>query len=109
MACPVIVTEQGASPETLLVDERDGMARRTGWIVPVADAGALAGALREALDLDIKTRRAMGKRARAHVMEAFSSTQMKRDTLDVYDKLLRSALARSFDDAVHSGAGKPAP
>ncbi|MDH3580128.1 MAG: glycosyltransferase family 4 protein [Hyphomicrobiales bacterium] len=109
MGCPVIVTKQGASPETLLVDERDGKAKRTGWIVPVADAEALSNAVREALDLGEERRRAMGKRARAHVMEAFSSTQMKRDTLDVYDKLLRSALARSFDDAVLSGAGNPAP
>ncbi len=98
MGCPVIVTEQGASPETLLLGERDGKDKATGWLVPVADANALAGAIGEALALADGARSAMGQRARAHVAEAFSSTQMKRATLEVYDALLRSALARSFDD-----------
>lgn len=99
MGTPVIVTEQGASPETLLLPERDGGERATGWMVPVADASALALAVGEALRLTGRQYEAMGRRARAHVAEAFSSTAMKRATLGVYDTLLRTALERSFDDA----------
>jgi glycosyltransferase involved in cell wall biosynthesis len=99
MGCPVIVTDQGASPETLLLAGRDGAENATGWLVPVADAAALADALSEALALTPPFRAAMGRRARAHVVARFSSREMKRATLAVYDELLRSALRRAFDDA----------
>ena len=99
MGCPVIVTDQGASPETLLLAEKRGRDQSTGWVVPLADSGALAVALGEALTMSKTARRAMGARARAHVERHFSSLQMQRATLQVYDELLRSALARSFDDA----------
>lgn len=105
MGCPVIVTEQGASPETLLLAERDGAANATGWMVPVADADALAGALQRALAQSDMERAAMGRRARLHVERNFSSRQMQRATLQVYDELLRSALTRAFDEAL---AGHPA-
>ncbi len=99
MGSPVIVTEQGASPETLLTAARDGADSATGWIVPVADADALAGAVGQALALSEPAYAAMGKRARAHVSTHFSGRQMQRATLQVYDALLRSALAQAFDDA----------
>jgi glycosyltransferase involved in cell wall biosynthesis len=104
MGCPVIVTEQGASPETILFAGRDGASNATGWLVPVADSAALADALSEALALTRPFRGAMGRRARAHVAARYSSREMKRATLAVYDELLRSALQRAFDDAaVRSG------
>lgn len=99
MGCPVIVTDQGASPETVLLAGRDGAENATGWLVPVADAVALADALSEALALTPPFRAAMGRRARAHAAARFSSREMKRATLAVYDELLRSALQRAFDDA----------
>ena len=44
MGCPVIVTRQGASPETLLTAKRDGVDAATGWVVPVGAPSALANA-----------------------------------------------------------------
>ena len=99
MGCPVIVTRQGASPETLLTAARDGAEAATGWIVPVGSPAALANAIAEALSLSDRESKAMAKRARAHVREKFSSEQMKRQTLSVYDECLRTALASAFDDA----------
>ncbi len=105
MGCPVIVTEQGASPETLVAAERDGGDNATGWIVPVADGQALADAVKKAFNLKPAARAEMADRARRHIIENFSSDRMKRATLGVYDELLRSALARSFDDAAESRHG----
>lgn len=99
MGCPVIVTRQGASPETLLTAERDGAKRATGWIVPVGAPAAMANAIAEALSLSSRERRELGTRARAHVMENFTSSRMQRETLGVYDECLRSALVAAYDDA----------
>ena len=99
MGCPVIVTRQGASPETLLTATRDGEDRATGWIVPVAAPKSLANAIAEALTLSARERREMGARARKHVEGLFSSENMKRQTLAVYDECLRSALVTAFDAA----------
>ncbi|GBE44758.1 MAG TPA: glycosyltransferase [Rhizobiales bacterium] len=107
MGCPVIVTRQGASPETLLTAARDGAEAATGWIVPVAAPAALANAIAEALSLSHRDRAAMAARARALVSERFSSEEMKRQTLAVYDECLRSALVTAFDDA-GDDAGAPA-
>lgn len=99
MGCPVIVTRQGASPETLLTTRRDGADAATGWVVPVCAPPALANAIAEALSLSIRERGAMATRARVHISQHFSSESMKRQTLAVYDECLNSALAGSFDDA----------
>lgn len=99
MGCPVIVTRQGASPETLLTARRDGVDAATGWIVPVNAPSALANAIAEVLSLSARERGVMATRARAHVSGLFSSEQMKRQTLAVYDECLNSALAGAFDDA----------
>jgi glycosyltransferase involved in cell wall biosynthesis len=99
MGCPVIVTRQGASPETLLTARRDGADAATGWVVPVGAPAALANAIAEALSLSMRERGAMATRARVHVCEKFSSQKMKRQTLSVYDECLKSALATAFDDA----------
>lgn len=99
MGCPVIVTRQGASPETLLTTQRDGADAATGWIVPAGSPAALANAIAEALILSQRERNAMAKRARAHILVNFSAEQMQRQTLAVYDECLRSALVRAFDDA----------
>lgn len=99
MGCPVIVTRQGASPETLLTTRRDGADAATGWVVPVGAPSALANAIAEALSLSVRERGAMATRARAHVAEKFSSRNMKLQTLGVYDECLKSALAAAFEDA----------
>lgn len=99
MGCPVIVTRQGASPETLLTSKRDGADAATGWVVPVGAPSALANAIAEALSLSMRERGAMATRARVHVSNNFSSQNMKRLTLGVYDECLKSALATAFEDA----------
>jgi glycosyltransferase involved in cell wall biosynthesis len=104
MGCPVVVTRQGASPETLLTAARHGAEQATGWVVPVSAPKALANAIAEALTLTGRERREMSARARAHIVETFSAERMKRDTLAVYDECLRSALVAAFDAANRVGA-----
>jgi glycosyltransferase involved in cell wall biosynthesis len=92
MSCPVIATDLGAPPETVLWQGREP-GSITGWLVPPGDAAGLAEALANALSLDPSSRAAMGARARAHVLGQFSLAAMKSKTLAVYDRLLGTALA----------------
>ncbi len=66
LACgvPVVATRASSLPEIVL-------HRRTGLLVPVDDAPALAAAMRELLD-DPTTARALGAAGRAHVARNFS-------------------------------------
>jgi glycosyltransferase involved in cell wall biosynthesis len=90
---PVIATDIGAPPETVLSAQRVGMEKATGWLVPPSDANRLAEALAAALALTPEARTAMGARARLHVAERFSLAGMKQQTLQVYDQLLGTHLA----------------
>jgi glycosyltransferase involved in cell wall biosynthesis len=85
MGTPVVVTELGAVPETVLVTPP---SQRTGWRVPPADAPALADALYEALTLGASARESLADRARAHVERQFSLERMTQATLGVYRHLL---------------------
>lgn len=96
MGCPVIATAIGAPPETVLSRPHVSDHEETGWLVPPADATALARAMAEGLALSSDERRAMGVRARAHVTSSFSLNAMKRLTLAVYDELLDSRLVETF-------------
>ena len=97
MQCPVISTNIGAPPETVLVAERVGAGKETGWLVPPKDAFTLANALREALRLGDDARAALGQRARQHIINSFSTRQMQHETLKVYDGLLGTQLAPAFE------------
>ena len=88
MGTPVVVSDLGAVPETVLAPPDVGPEARTGWRVPAGDADALAEALKAALSLGATARDAMARRARAHVESHFSLEQMTSDTLDVYGALL---------------------
>ncbi len=88
----------GGISGNLLTATRDGEDSATGWIVPVSAPKALANAIAEALTLSARERRQMGARARSHVAGLFSSENMKRQTLAVYDECLRSALVTAFDN-----------
>ena len=90
---PIIATDIGAPPETVLSAQRVGTENATGWLVPPSDADRLAEALAAALALGPEARSAMGARARAHVSERFSLAGMKQQTLQVYDQLLGTHLA----------------
>ena len=81
MGRPVVATDHGAARETVI----DGA---TGWLVPPADAQALADALRTALALDAPAREAMARRAMAHVRSRFGKDRMCEATLGVYTELL---------------------
>ena len=88
MGTPVVVSDLGAVPETVLAPPQVEDARRTGWHVPPGDAQALASALAHALDMGASARDTLGARARAHVERHFSLERMCADTLDTYAALL---------------------
>ncbi len=92
---PIIATDIGAPPETVLSAQRVGLERATGWLIPPSDAPRLADALAAALALTPQERAGMRTRARAHVAESFSLAGMKQQTLQVYDQLLGTHLAAS--------------
>ncbi|KQP88188.1 glycosyltransferase family 4 protein [Methylobacterium sp. Leaf117] len=95
LGTPVIVSDLGAVPETVLSPPEVPTSQRTGWRVPPGDAAALADALCEALSLGASARDAMTRRGRVHVEAHFSLEGMVGDTLAVYaDLLAKQALAR---------------
>ncbi len=87
---PVIVSDLGAVPETVLAPPEVPDDERTGWRVPAGDPLALAGAIREALMLDDGAKKQMTDRALAHARQNFSVQTMCAKTLDVYQRLLQS-------------------
>ena len=88
MGAPVVVSDLGAVPETVLAPPQVPAAMRTGWRVPAGDVAALADALKAALTLGASARDAMAARARAHVEAHFSLEKMVGETLDLYGALL---------------------
>jgi len=96
MATPVIATDIGAPPETVLGRPGVPPDRATGWLVPPEDSIRLADAIGEALTMAEAERTQMGQRAREHVLKSFSLKQMKRQTLEVYDHLLGTHLAEQI-------------
>jgi len=94
MCCPVIATDLGANPETLIPSLDKNY---TGWLCPPSDASALSERLATALALSTRERKAIGMRARAHALARFSEESMQRATLAVYDELLGTKLVETFD------------
>jgi glycosyltransferase involved in cell wall biosynthesis len=103
MGCPVISTDIGAPPETVRAEPVVDRSQRTGWLVPPGDPERLATTIAEALQLSADERRMLGQRARAHVLAAFSLDKMRRQTLAVYDGLLRSSLVQCYETAQNAG------
>ena len=95
MGCPVIVSDLGALPETIVSPEQDA-TRFTGWLVPANDVGALADRVRLALSLTSAERTKMGARASARAGVEFALSQMQAKTLAVYDELLGTRLAELY-------------
>jgi len=93
MGAAVVVTDLGASAETVVAPPDAPAAQRTGWLVPAHDAGELAAAIAEALDLGMAARESLALRARAHVRDRFSVERMCAATLSVYESLLAPAPA----------------
>jgi glycosyltransferase involved in cell wall biosynthesis len=88
MGTPVVVSELGAVPETVLAPPNVAPRQRSGWRVAPNDPEALANALAEALLLGASGRDALAGRARRHVEQHFSLDRMVGDTLAVYAELL---------------------
>jgi glycosyltransferase involved in cell wall biosynthesis len=88
MQTPVIVSDLGAVPETVLSPPDCPAETRTGWRIPPNDPQALADAMMEALALSPLEREELGRRARTHVVENFSLERMTDDTLAIYQEFL---------------------
>jgi glycosyltransferase involved in cell wall biosynthesis len=96
VGCPVIATDIGAPPETVVAGPAPAETA-TGWLVPPADAEALAARLAEALALPAAARAGMGARARTRAVTHFSVEAMQKSTLGVYDRLLSTALQAGLE------------
>jgi glycosyltransferase involved in cell wall biosynthesis len=90
MGTPVVVSDLGAVPETVLSPPAVLPHERTGWRVPPGDADALAQAIGAALALGATAKASLAARARTHVERHFSLERMVFGTLDVYSALLES-------------------
>lgn len=90
---PVVVSDLGAVPETVLAPPETEPSKRTGWRVSPSDPSLLADALREALSLGASGRDALAMRARKQVEERFAIDRMARETLDAYATLLERQAA----------------
>lgn len=109
MGSPVIATEIGAPPETVLAAPANAQQEITGWLVPVGDSNTLADRIGDALTMSREERAAMGSRARSHVVGRFTLEAMKRQTLEVYDHLLGTSLAERFSEAKKADSSAAAP
>ncbi|MFM9850806.1 MAG: glycosyltransferase family 4 protein [Hyphomicrobiaceae bacterium] len=96
MCVPVIATDIGAPPETLLTEPAVPVDQITGWLVPAGDPALLAKRLAAALAMSPSDHAAMGRRARAHVLAHFTLRAMKEQTLAAYDQLLGTDLRARF-------------
>lgn len=77
---PVVASAVGGLPE--LVQEGE-----TGWLVPPASAGELAGQLKDLIE-DSDRRRAMGEAGRRRARNEFGASRMVRQTFEVYERLI---------------------
>ncbi len=90
MGAPVVVSDLGAVPETVLAPPQVDPQARTGWRVPPGDPQALADALAHALALGETARESLARRARAHVQSHFSLERMCDETLGVYAGMIEA-------------------
>ena len=88
LGTPVVVSDLGAVPETVLAPPDVPASARTGWRVPAGDAVALADAIGHVLSLGASARDGLAARARAHVERHFSLGRMVGRTLELYADLL---------------------
>ncbi len=97
---PVIATNIGAPPETVLARPFVPRQQITGWLVPPEEPGALASALASALAMERLEYEQLAKRARQNVEENFSDRNMKIRTLAIYDELLQTDLSARYRELV---------
>lgn len=85
---PVIVSDLGAVPETVLAPPDVPEKERTGWRVPPGDSDALAEAIQTALSLSPEERLELTGRGLTHASRNFTVQTMCAKTLDVYAQCL---------------------
>jgi glycosyltransferase involved in cell wall biosynthesis len=85
---PAVVTRVGGNPDVVL-------DRTTGLVVPPKDPSALASAMREVVALSEAERRAMGRRARAHVEQTFDLERVVEGWERLYVELLEGLRERA--------------
>lgn len=88
MGRPVVASNIGALPETVLCPPRMDEDIRTGWLVPPGRANELARAVASALALDVTAYRALSARARQFAEFAFSPQSVAEAIRGVYTSLL---------------------
>lgn len=81
MGRPVIASAHGGVTETIL----DG---KTGWLAPVSDVDAWAGALAHAIDIGPEAQRKMGETGRDRARQLYSVDAMCAATLAAYERVL---------------------
>jgi glycosyltransferase involved in cell wall biosynthesis len=77
-AVPCAVTDVGDSAR-IVAD--------TGRVVPPCDAAALAQAIRDLVELDPESRRTLGKRARARIVQHFSLDAIVQQYEELYTRV----------------------
>ena len=87
---PVVVTEIGASAETVIARNEAAASEFTGWKVPPCSPEAFASAITEILSMGDAEASELAKRARNHVVPRFSLARMTDATIEVYRRLLLS-------------------
>ena len=103
MGSPVIATDIGAPPETVMTPRAGEEAQATGWLIPPSDPKALADRIAHTLAMSDSARIAMGTRSREHVLRNFTTELLQIRTLAVYDKLLGTDLERRFLGTLPAG------
>ena len=107
MGCPVIATNIGAPPETVLAAPNVAAGEITGWLTAPQQPQALADALGEVLAVSSEDYKAMAARARLNVTRNYTDLLMKHKTLAVYDELLGAHLADMFRQRFNGRLGEP--
>jgi glycosyltransferase involved in cell wall biosynthesis len=83
---PVVATRVGGIPT--VIDEGE-----TGYLVPAADEEALRARL-ALLRGDAEASRALGDRARAAALARFSAARMRREYVELYERVLSDRARR---------------
>ena len=94
MGTPVVVSDLGAVPETVLSPPDVTPQERTGWRIPPGDAGRAGQGHRRSAGIRGQRPRRPWRPGRAHVESNFSLERMVGSTLDVYSSLLEGRFAR---------------
>ena len=85
MGRPVIVSDLAAGPDVVLSPPAVPESRITGLRFPAGDDAALAGTLLRLFSMPEPTRRAMGNRGRAWVLDHFDGSTVASQALQVYE------------------------